>query len=164
MKRATSTNRTTHRLDPLPEYVRLVNAPGQLRGVTLKARGWTSREGETELLCELLDGTPGAIPARWTDLPSSERAEERPLEGLASPPAWRLLLARAEGVKTRRPRRGEASPQNGGEDVGTARARNRRAEDGAGGGVGDAAAAGPDQVALRLARLLARIVEAERDE
>jgi hypothetical protein len=84
----------------------------------------------------------GTIPARWTDLPRRSPAE-RSLAAVATPAAWRLLLARAEALRGRRPQRGQASVENGGGDVGAARARASRAGGGAGGGVGDAAAGDP---------------------
>jgi hypothetical protein len=79
-----------------------VAAPGSLQGVELEVRGWTTedRSGETALLCVLVDGTVGEIPARWTDLPW--RIEpERPVGGLGSPAGWRMLLARGERLRGR---------------------------------------------------------------
>ena len=64
-----SRRRTTHVVDPLPERVRLVAAPGELRGVELEVLGWRTEDGEMALLCRLVDGSAGTIPARWTDLP-----------------------------------------------------------------------------------------------
>ena len=119
-----------------------MNAPGELRDITLKVRGWKNNGGGTELACELPDGCSAAIPARWTDLPWREE-DNPPLGVLASPPAWRALLERGEGLRERRPRRAQACAKNGGEDVGTAGARDRRADGGAGGGVGDAAGGEP---------------------
>jgi hypothetical protein len=70
--------------------VRLVAAPGALRDVELAVLGWRTEDGETALVCRLSDGSPGTIPARWTDLPA-RRVAERPLGVVASPEAWRLL-------------------------------------------------------------------------
>jgi hypothetical protein len=56
-------------VDPLPERVRLVAAPGGLRGVELAVLGWRTEDGEVALCCRLIDGSAGTIPARWTDLP-----------------------------------------------------------------------------------------------
>jgi hypothetical protein len=83
----------------LPERVRLVAAPGGLRGLELEVLGWTSDDdsGEIALLCRLVDGSAGEIPARWTDLPV--RVEpRRVVGGFGSPAAWRLFLARGERV------------------------------------------------------------------
>jgi hypothetical protein len=87
----------------LPERVRLVAAPGGLRDRELAVLGWTTDDGsgEVALLCRLVDGSAGEIPARWTDLPV--RVEpQRPLGGVGSPAAWRLLLARGERLAGRR--------------------------------------------------------------
>ena len=123
-----SSGRTTHVVEFLPERVRLIAAPGELRDVELEVLGWSTDDfsGETVLLCRLLDGSSGEIPARWTDLPWRV-APELAVGGIGSPAGWRLLLARAE--RLRRPRRGRASGENGGDRVGTARvggARRRR--------------------------------------
>jgi hypothetical protein len=99
-------------VDPLPERVRLVAAPGELRGLVLEVRGWTSDEqsGEIALSCRLVDGSVGEIPARWTDLPARVTTPAA-VGGFGSPVAWRLLLARGERLGQRRadlPRRGRA--------------------------------------------------------
>jgi hypothetical protein len=57
-------------VDVLPEQVRLVAAPGDLRDIELDVLGWRTEDGETGLICRLADGSPVTIPARWTDLPS----------------------------------------------------------------------------------------------
>src|SRR5215218_314996 len=67
-----SSRRTTHVVDPLPERVRLVAAPGGLRDVELPVLGWRTEAGELTLRCRLLDGSSGTIPARWTDLAPCE--------------------------------------------------------------------------------------------
>jgi hypothetical protein len=78
-------------VDPLPERVRLVAAPGELRGRELEVLGWQNRDGVTSVICRLVDGAPGAVPACWTDL--SERAPgERRVSAIASLAGWRLLL------------------------------------------------------------------------
>src|SRR5215211_943179 len=138
-------SRTTHVVDVLPERVRLVDAPGELRGVELRVLGWRTEEGETALVCRLVDGSTGTIPARWTDLPRRLRAAPS-LGVLATPAGWRLLGERLRGLKARRPCRGAASVENGGGHVRAARAAGGRAGDGgAGDGVGDAAARAPDR-------------------
>jgi hypothetical protein len=89
----------------LPERVRLVAAPGGLRDRELEVLGWTTDDdsGEVALLCRLVDGSAGEIPARWTDLPL--RVElERAVGGVGSPAAWRLLLARGERLVEQRRR------------------------------------------------------------
>jgi hypothetical protein len=90
----------------LPERVRLIAAPGALRDVELAVLGWSTDDfiGETVLLCRLVDGSSGEIPARWTDL-SWRVAPEQVVGGVGSPVGWRLLLARAERVRVRRGRR-----------------------------------------------------------
>jgi hypothetical protein len=97
-------------VDVLPERVRLVAAPGSLRDVELVVLGWRT-EDETALICRLVDGSSGTIPARWTDLP--RRVEPDPaVGGFGSPAAWRLLLARGQRLAGHR-RRGrvrEARP------------------------------------------------------
>src|SRR5262249_17062681 len=138
-----SRRRTTHVVDPLPERVRLVAAPGDLLGVELEGLGWTTEAGEVGLGCRLVDCTSGAIPAPWPDLPLRVAAA-RPLGVVASPPALRLLLARGEALRAGRPRPRPAWAENGGgrDGGGAARACDGRAGGGAGGGVGDAAAGG----------------------
>ena len=82
--------------------MRLVAAPGELRDVELSVLGWRTERGETALICRLVDGSSGTIPARWTDLP--RRVEAQPsVGGFGSPTAWRLLLARVEGLAGQRP-------------------------------------------------------------
>jgi hypothetical protein len=83
--------------------VRLIAAPGGLRDVELGVLGWRTDvvSGELVVLCRLLDGSAGEIPARWTDLPV--RVEpQRPVGGFGSPVAWRLLLARGERLARQR--------------------------------------------------------------
>ena len=78
-------------------------APGGLRGRELEVLGWTLDDdsGEIVLLCRLVDGSAGEIPARWTDLPV--RVEpQRAVGGFGSPAGWRLLLARGERLAGRR--------------------------------------------------------------
>jgi hypothetical protein len=76
----------------LPERVRLVAAPAALRDVELVVLGWRTEDGETALICRLVDGSSGTIPARWTDLPSRGVVEPR-LVTVATPEAWRLLAS-----------------------------------------------------------------------
>jgi hypothetical protein len=84
----------------LPERVRLVAAPGELRDVELAVLGWRTEDGETALICRLVDGSTGTIPARWTDLPWRV-APEVAVGGVGSPAGWRLLLARGERLARR---------------------------------------------------------------
>jgi hypothetical protein len=86
----------------LPERVRLVAAPDGLRDRELRVLGWSTDDGSGELvlLCRLVDGSAGEIPARWTDLPV-RAAQQRVVGGLGSPAAWRLLLARGEWLARR---------------------------------------------------------------
>ena len=53
-------------MEGLPERVRLIAAPGELRDVVLGVLGWSTDDftGETVLLCRLVDGSSGEIPAR----------------------------------------------------------------------------------------------------
>ena len=138
----TGSGRTTHVVEVLPAQVRLIDAPGELRDVVLDVLGWSTDDftGETVLLCRLLDGTAGEIPARWTDLPWRE-TPVAPVGGLGSPVGWRLFLARGE--RLRRPRRGRVSVENGGARVGTARVSGGRGDGRSGSGVGDAAGRAP---------------------
>ena len=96
-------HRTTHAVQPLPERVRLVAAPGELRGLELEVRGWTTDEqsGDIALSCRLVDGSVGEIPARWTDLPVVVEPHLA-VGGFGSPVAWRLLVARGERLAERR--------------------------------------------------------------
>ena len=57
-------SRTTHVVDVLPERVRLVGAPGALRGVELRVLGWRTEDGETALICRLVDGSTDVLPGR----------------------------------------------------------------------------------------------------
>jgi hypothetical protein len=105
-----SRRRITHVVDPLPERVRLIGAPGELCGVELEVLGWRTDvvSGETVVLCRLLDGSAGEIPARWTDLPLRVQPEVA-VGGFGSPTAWRLLLARGERLQRPGRRRGARS-------------------------------------------------------
>jgi hypothetical protein len=147
----------------LPERVRLAHAPGDLRDVEVAVLGWRTEAGETTLVCRLLDGSAGTIPARWTDLPLRV-IPERPLGVLASPPAWRLLLVRVAAVSERCPRPGRACAETGG-DMSGQLALALREETVVPAAVWETLP--PDaqqQVTLKLARLVARLLEAERDE
>ena len=91
-------SRTTHVVDVLPDRVRLVGAPGELRGVELEVLGWRTQAGETVLICRLVDGSSGTVPARWTDLPA--RFPSEPALGVfATPAGWRSLSERLAGLK-----------------------------------------------------------------
>src|SRR3954449_12285459 len=97
-----SRRRTTHVVDPLPERVRLVAAPGALRDVELEVLGWRNWDGELVLRCRLLDGSCGEVPVAWTDLP--RRREPAPLLGvIGSAAGWRLFAERLERVRAQRP-------------------------------------------------------------
>jgi hypothetical protein len=93
-------------VDPLPERVRLIAAPGGLRDVELGVLGWRTDvvSGELVVLCRLVDGSAGEIPARWTDLPWRVEPDV-PVGGFGSPAGWRLLLARGERLSKQRPQR-----------------------------------------------------------
>ena len=147
----------------LPERVRLVAAPGDLRDVELEVLGWRTEDGETALVCRLIDGSSGTIPARWTDLPR-RRAVERPLGVVATPAAWRLLGERLAGlagavvrggvepaVKTEVSMSGQLALTTGEQVVAAAVWETLPP-------------AVQREVAVRLARLVARLVEAQRDE
>src|SRR3954449_2240413 len=137
-----SRRRTTHVVDPLPERVRLVAAPGELRDVELAVLGWRTEDGEVALRCRLIDGSAGTIPARWTDLPA-RAAEEHSLGVLASPAAWRLLAERLGALRSRRPVRAAACGDDRDERVGPVGVGGGRTDAGGRGGVGDAAAGVP---------------------
>jgi len=145
--------------------VRLIGAPGELRDVELDVLGWRTEEGETALICRLVDGSSGTVPARWTDLPC--RVSSGPELGvLASPAGWRLLSERlvvcALGgvrgaaqslLKTEVAMSGQLALQVGvQESVAPAVVWETLPID------------CQVQVTLRLARLLAVLVEASRDE
>src|SRR4051812_33343286 len=97
-----SRRRTTHIVDPLPERVRLIAAPGELRGIELEVLGWRTWAGELVLRCRLRDGSVGQIPAAWTDLPPREAAG-RPVVALGSAAGWRVLAGGLEEWWARRP-------------------------------------------------------------
>jgi hypothetical protein len=143
--------------------VRLVAAPGALRGVELEVLGWRTEEDETALRCRLIDGSVGTIPARWTDLPPRV-APEPAVGGLGSPAAWRLLGEGVEGLRRGRPRGRAASAET--EVAMSGQLALATSEQ-----VLVAAAVWETlppvrqrEVTLRLAWLLARSMEAERDE
>ena len=82
-------------------------APGDLRDLELEVLGWRTEHGETALVCRLIDGSSGTIPARWTDL-ARRHAVEGPLGVLATPAAWRLLPEVHREVQAGDPRGGAA--------------------------------------------------------
>jgi hypothetical protein len=145
-------------VDPLPDRVRLVAAPGALRDVVLEVLGWRVDDGETLLTCRLLDDSVGRVPAAWTDLPLRVAAVAS-LGVLASPAGWRRFAERATGL-TGRPVSGAACVENGGADGGAAGVVDRREDD----RWETLPPAVQQRVTLALARLLARLVEGERDE
>lgn len=69
--------------------------------------GWRTDvvSGELVLLCRLVDGSAGEIPARWTDLPWRVEPDV-PVGGFGSPEGWRLFLARGEQLRRGRRRGG----------------------------------------------------------
>ena len=150
-------------MDPLPERVRLIKVPGELRDVELEVPGWGTEHRKLVLNCRLIDGSAGTIPARWTDLPR-RAPQERPLGVVASPAAWLLLGERLEGLRSRRPARATA-PR---------RKRRSRCRDSSPLQTSEALVAAAvwetlpperhQEVTVQLARLLERLLEAERDE
>ena len=65
-----SRGRTTHVVDPLPERVRLVAAPGELRDVELEVLGWRTEAGELALIVPAgRRQRRGRSRRAWTDLP-----------------------------------------------------------------------------------------------
>ena len=147
----------------MPATVRLVDGPGDLRDRVVEVLGWTTDRDETALICRLADGSAGTLPARWTDLPW--RVEQPPALGeLGSPAGWRLLLVRAGGLRARS--RGAQQPPWKTEAVMSGQlALVIESEAVVAAAVWEALPAERRlEVTLRLARLLARLVEAERDE
>jgi hypothetical protein len=136
-----------------------------LRGVELEVRGWSTDDlsGETVVICRLLDGSAGEIPAGWTDLPLVAPVEE-PL-GVVGSPALGVCsasaLRRCGGVV-----RDVVEPAAKTEEAMMAGQLALQ--------MGEALVAAavwetlpPErqrQLTIQLARLLARLVEAERDE
>jgi hypothetical protein len=141
----------------LPERVRLINAPGELRDREVAVLGWTTEQGETALICRLTDGSAGTLPGALDGSALAGRARAGAGRGGVAGGLAVAACERGEGLSGRRPRRGRASAENGGGDVGAARARDGRGDAGGGGGVVDAAgraAAGSDcAVALEVSRL-----------
>jgi hypothetical protein len=142
--------------------VRLIAALGALWDVELEVLGWRTEDGETMLRCRLVDGSVGRIPARWTDLPPTS-------------------LARRRCVWSRRLRRGDcwaSGSTHCGRGVRRGRGPRVKTEVPMSGQLalrfneGLVAAAvwesvPPERqraVTIALARLLARLVEAERGE
>jgi hypothetical protein len=149
-------------VNPLPGRVRLVAAPGALRDVELEVFGWRTEHGETMVRCRLVDGSVGTIPARWTDLPVVG-SEPEPLGVMISPAGWRCLRERVEVLRSRRPRRVEPLPKT--EVVMSGQLALGLSEVLVAAAVWEALP--PErqrEITVQLARLLARLVEAERDE
>ena len=156
-RRATS-RRTTH----VVEFLRTGRlAPARdLRDAELAVLGWRSGDGEAALICRLMDGISGTIPARWTDLPA-RRAVQLPL-GWSGRRTGSLLGERLGGLRERCPGRGRAW-RNGGVDVRPVGAAT--GEQVVAAAVWETLPAdGQRAAAVGLARLGARVVEAERDE
>ena len=150
-------------MEVLPERVRLVAAPGDLRDVELEVLGWRTEDGETALICRLVDGSSGTIPARWTDLPA-RRAVERPLGVVGTPAAWRLL-GRAAGGSAWSGVRAGVEPAVKTEVLMSGQLALVTGEKVAAAAVWETLPpAAQRAVAVGLARLVARLVEAGRDE
>jgi hypothetical protein len=146
----------------LPERVRLVAAPGELRDVELEVLGWRTEHGETMLRCRLVDGSVGTIPARWSDLPrvSAERSvlgwsHRRRRGGCSANGSMRcargVRVGREPPAKTEVPMSGQLALVSGGSLVAAAVWETLPPER-------------QQQVTVMLARLLARLLEAERGE
>ena len=159
-----SRRRTTHVVDPLPERVRLVAAPGELRGVELEVLGWRTWDGRVDVAVPAgrwqRRGDPGGVDGSAA---AGGRAA-RSLGVLASPAAWRLFASAAGAGAVASSGARRSLRRNGGDRVGAV---------GAGGSEERVVAAAvwetlpvevQREVTVRLARLLARLVEAERDE
>jgi hypothetical protein len=142
--------------------VRLIAAPGGLRDVELEVFGWRTEHGETMVRCRLVDGSMGTIPARWTDLPRVSAEAELLWWGSRRQVggdwvSWSRRCGRGVRGDAESPVKTEVSMSGqlalGLSEVLVAAAMweslppERQRE-----------------VTIQLARLLARLVEAERDE
>ena len=115
------------------------------------------------MVCRLVDGSVGEIPARWTDLPRRTEGE-RSLGVVATPTAWRLLGERLGALKARRPGRAQRSVKTE-VSVSGQLALVMGEQTVVGAAVWETLPPGTQQaIVLALARLLARLVEEERDE
>ena len=155
--------RTTHVVEFLPARVRLIAAPGRLRDVVLEVLGWSTDRwsGETVLLCRLLDGSAGEIPARWTDLPWREPPVAA-VGGLGSPGGVAVVVG-ARGAAAASA--AAASLRSKTEVIVSGQLALAVEETVVPAAVWETLPAERQrEVAIRLARLLARIVEAARDE
>jgi len=158
--------RTTHVVDPLPDRVRLIGAPGDLNGRVVEVDGWRHVAGELRIRCRTTDGARVLLPAAWTDLQPNTVTEHTPMAGLVATPAgWRRFAAVLTGVKVRRPPRSRVSVENdGGVHVGSVGADARE------GRVVPAVVwetlppAARAKVTTMLARLFAAAIEEARDE
>jgi hypothetical protein len=100
---------------------------------------------------------------RWTDLPWRVKAE--PALGMAASPArWRLLLGRGERLWGRCTRRGRAPAKTEAEMSGQPALATSEQTPGPGAVWEKLPPERQHEVTLRLARLLARLEEAQRDE
>jgi hypothetical protein len=125
--------------------------------------GWTTDGDEPALICRLPDGSAGTLPARWTDLPWQVEPAGV-VGGIGSPAGSRLLLAHARELRRRRPRRGRAFRENG-VTVAEQLALVIEPEAVMAAAVWEALPVERRlEVTVRLARLLARLVEAGRGE
>lgn len=146
--------------------MRLISAPGSLRGLVVEVDGWRHVGGELRVRCRTTDGARVLLPAAWTDLPLNGTNKAPVNEDLiATPEGWRRFATIAVGVRGRRPPGAEGCLRNG--------------------GGGDAGSAGIDgeresmvpaavwetlpgevrtRVTVMLAQLLAAMIEQARDE
>ena len=110
-----------------------------------------NRDGVTTVICRMVDGAPGAMPARWTDLPDASPACRGGRGGVAVGLA--VVLERGERLRSRP---GGVEPPVKTEVAMSGQLTLAVSEegDGAGGGVGDAAVGGQRLVTVRMARLL----------
>jgi len=75
---------------PLPDRVRLIEAPGELRGAVLEVDGWRHLRGELVIRGRTADGARALLPAAWTDLPRTPASERAPaLDLVATAEGWR---------------------------------------------------------------------------
>ena len=137
-------------------------APGELRDVELEVLGWRTEDGETALICRLLDGSSGTIPRAGATFPGGSRRSCRSTLSARRRPGGCCWLAPSRcgavraGVepppKTEANMPGQLALATSEEAVVPAAVWETLP---------------PEvqiEVTIRLARLLAQTVEAERDE
>ena len=123
-------------------------------GSSSRCSGGGPRTAETALICRLLDGSAGTVPARWTDLPGVGAGA---VAGCVGSPAGVAVVRRAsERPWRRRPGRGGACGENGGRRC-RGSSRSRRASRWCAAAVWETLPVERQiEVTVRLARLLAR--------